>query len=414
MKVLIIDDSADYRALLRLYLNKHEQTLEIVEYDPLIEGRPALDFDWSTYNVLFLDYNLGPDMDGLDWLSTFRHRPGFPPAIFLTAEGDEYVAIQAIKNGAADYVNKVDLTPARAKELIDSALDYSSTSQTKIEQQFDQANSIIEKIKFEDNLSQTGKQIGYKFLKRLGNGAMSEVYLAQNETDQTNVAIKLLNLQEVTNNNLIQRFKMEAELIKDVDSQHVVKVFESGFTDDFAYMALEFFSRGDLKQRLEKGINPEMAASYAVSIANGLDRIHGVGVIHRDLKPANIMFRSDDSLALADFGISKKMNAFSELTRYGQIIGTPHYMSPEQGEGLELDHRSDIYSLGVIFYELLTGQKPFKAKTPASMIYQHVSADIPDLPKALGQYTPFIHKLMAKQADDRYQTAQEFILDIAE
>lgn len=414
MRVLIIDDSSDYRALLRLYLNKHEHELEIVEYDPMQEGRPALDFDWSAYEVLFLDYNLGPDMDGMEWLSSFRHRPGFPSTIFLTAEGDEYVAIQAIKNGAADYLNKVDLTPARAKELIDSALAYSKTSQTNIDQEFEQASSIIEKIKFEDSLSEAGKQIGYRFLKRLGNGAMSEVYLAQNEVDQTNVAIKLLNLQEVTNNNLIERFRLEAELIKDVDSQHVVKVYENGFTDDFGYMALEFFSRGDLKQRLEKGLKPELAASYAMSIASGLDRIHEVGVIHRDLKPANIMFRSDDSLALADFGISKKMNELSELTRFGQIIGTPHYMSPEQGEGLEVDHRSDLYSLGVIFYELLTGSKPFKAKTPASMIYQHVSADIPELPEDLEQYTPFIHKLMAKKPEDRYQTAQEFILEIAQ
>ena len=131
---------------------------------------------------------------------------------------------------------------------------------------------------------------------------------------------------------------------------------------------MEFFSRGDLKQRMERELSPEIAINYMTHIAYGLAAIHKIGIIHRDLKPANIMFRGDDSLALADFGISKRIDANEDLTTMGQILGTPHYMSPEQGEGRLVDIRSDIYSAGVLLFELLTGEKPFKGSTPASLI----------------------------------------------
>jgi serine/threonine protein kinase len=147
-------------------------------------------------------------------------------------------------------------------------------------------------------------------------------------------------------------------------------------------------------------------------ITYGLDAIHSIGVIHRDLKPANIMFRGDDSLALADFGISKKLGGVTELTTVGQVLGTPHYMSPEQGEGKPLDYRSDLYSAGVLLYELLAGVKPFTGHTAAALIYQHVHSEIPRLPAELDHYQDIIDRVLAKNPDDRYQTAKEFIRDL--
>jgi serine/threonine protein kinase len=132
-------------------------------------------------------------------------------------------------------------------------------------------------------------------------------------------------------------------------------------------------------------------------------------VIHRDLKPANVMFRGDDSLALADFGISKKLDSGSNLTTLGQIMGTPHYMSPEQGEGIADDIRTDLYSAGVMLYELLTKEKPFSAPSPAALIYKHIHEDIPRLPEQLSQFQGIIDKLLAKKVDDRYSSASELI-----
>jgi eukaryotic-like serine/threonine-protein kinase len=409
MKILIIDDSSDFRALLRLYLNKELQDVEIVEYDFDNLGKPADNFDWSEYDILFLDYKLGPKEDGLQWLKEFKNKPGFPPAIVLTAEGDEYIAVKSIKLGAADYINKVDIKPKRIAEMVDEALEFSIRSSTEQEKDINDATQIIKKVHKEDLVPDTGLDIGYKFVRMIGEGAMSKVYLAERVTDKMTVVLKVLDLTRVKEPKLIQRFIQEANLIAGLNSPFVVSIYEHGLTEEYGYIAMEFFSRGDLKQRAELGLNHEIAVIYATHIAYGLEQIHSINVVHRDLKPANLMFRGDDSLALADFGISKKIDEVNDITTLGQILGTPHYMSPEQGEGQSIDSRTDLYSLGVLFYELLTGDKPYTAATPAALIYQHVHAPIPRLPSALRQYQDTIDLLLAKKPGDRVQTARELI-----
>ena len=116
--------------------------------------------------------------------------------------------------------------------------------------------------------------------------------------------------------------------------------------------------------------------------------IHAQGIVHRDLKPGNIMFRADDGLALADFGISKRLDRTSDLTNHGSVLGTPNYLSPEQALGRDADQRADLYSAGVIFYEMLTGQKPFRAETASALVYQHVHADVPTLPDCVRGFQP--------------------------
>jgi eukaryotic-like serine/threonine-protein kinase len=411
MKILIIDDSSDFRALLRLYLNKELKDVEIIDYDFDKLGKPPENFDWSLYDILFLDYKLGPHEDGLEWLKEFRSKPGFPPTIVLTAEGDEYVAVKAIKLGAADYINKVDIKPKRIAEMVDEATEFSKRTETFKEKDIDDATRIIKKVHDKDSVPSTDLDIGYKFVRMIGEGAMSKVYLAERVGDKMTVVLKVLDLTRVKVHEpkLIKRFIQEANLIAELSSPFVVDIYEHGLTDEYGYIAMEFFSRGDLKQRAELGLNHEIAIIYATHIAYGLEQIHSINVVHRDLKPANLMFRGDDSLALADFGISKKLDEVNDITTMGQILGTPHYMSPEQGEGVDVDARTDLYSLGVVLYELLTGDKPYSAATPAALIYQHVHAPIPRLPRALKQYQDIIDSLLAKKADDRLQTAREVI-----
>ncbi len=251
--------------------------------------------------------------------------------------------------------------------------------------------------------------LGYKIVRKIGQGAMSKVYLAERDKDNQSLVLKVLDIKNSPGHATIERFVQEAELISALNSPFVVKIFEHGLTDDYGFIAMEFFSRGDLKQRLEMNIPPELAATYMIHIAYGLSAIHNAGVIHRDLKPANIMFRGDDSLALADFGISKKMDADLNLTTMGQIMGTPHYMSPEQGEGLSIDRRTDLYSAGVMLYELLIREKPFTAPTPAALIFKHINEEIPRLPEGLNRFQEVIDNLMAKDPADRYSSANELI-----
>ena len=410
MKILIIDDSPDFRALVRLYLSQQLDNPEIKEYEVEKLGRPPENFNWSENDVLLLDYKLGEQEDGLEWLKEYGKLPGFPPTIILTAEGDEYIAVKAVKLGAADYINKKDISPKRLAAMVEEAADASPQKEMEKKAVMQEAYQIVQRIhKDKENVPGGGLDIGYKFVRLIGQGAMSKVYLAERVADGLSLVLKVLDLSKVKEGSLIIRFIMEAELISTINSPFVVKIHEHNLMDDYAFIAMEFFSRGDLKQRMELKITAQIAFNYMTHIAYGLNAIHKAGIIHRDLKPANIMFRGDDSLALADFGISKKLDSDDGLTTVGQVLGTPHYMSPEQGEGKAVDTRSDLYSAGVLLYELLTGEKPFAAKTPVALIYQHIFADIPRLPQAISQYQPIIDRALAKQADDRYQTAMEFI-----
>ncbi|MFT5132084.1 MAG: serine/threonine protein kinase [Gammaproteobacteria bacterium] len=415
MNILIIDDSPDFRALLRLYLFKELASPNIEEYDLENMGKPADNFDWSRYDILFLDYQLDQEEDGLAWLKEFRKIRGFPPTVVLTAEGDEYIAVRAVKLGAADYINKKDISPKRLKEMVEDAIEFGEDKATLQIELINDATQIVRKIRKEkESLPEQNLDIGYKFVRLIGQGAMSHVYLAERVSDKQSLVLKVLDLTKVDDPTLIDRFLLEAELIAELSSPFVVQIYEHGLTDNYGYIAMEFFSRGDLKQRMELQFSAEVAFNYMTHICYGLSAIHRIGVIHRDLKPANIMFRGDDSLALADFGISKRMENSSGLTSIGQVLGTPHYMSPEQGEALPIDGRSDIYSAGILLYELLVGEKPFSAQTPAALIYQHVHGTIPALPTELSKYQFIIDKALAKNPADRFQTAMEFIYVLEE
>lgn len=181
MKILIIDDSNDFRALARLYLAKEMDDAEPVEYAVEELGKPADNYPWSDYDIVLLDYNLGGGEYGFDWLREFKKKPGFPPTIILTAEGDEYIAVKAIKLGAADYINKVDITPKRLAEVIREAIEFASESVVEQEEEFGNVTQIVEKIHKQEyeTLPDKDLAIGYKIVRKIGQGAMSKVYLAE-------------------------------------------------------------------------------------------------------------------------------------------------------------------------------------------------------------------------------------------
>jgi serine/threonine protein kinase len=168
---------------------------------------------------------------------------------------------------------------------------------------------------------------------------------------------------------------------------------------------MEYFARGDLRGQMRGPLAPATALEYALEIAEALDAIHRGGVLHRDLKPGNIMIRDDGSLALIDFGLAKHRALEMEITDKGLIFGTPHYMSPEQGHGQATDGRSDLYALGIVLYEMLTGLKPFDGDNPMAIIYRHAKSPVPQLPEALQSLQPVITRLLAKRPDDRHSNA---------
>ena len=417
VRVIIIDDSREYMALLRRTLASALPDIEVTEYDPEQQGKPGPDFEWSIYDVVLLDCQFGENDDGLAWLSEFRERPGYPPTIIMTAAGDEYVAARAIKLGAFDYLRKTDVADGKICDMVESAFAERKQERDQIRasvrEKLEQDASIFRAVKLPGDDTPDGKDIGYRFVRLIGQGASSRVYLAERMGDRMTLVLKVIDVMMIKDPQVIKRFTKEANMIAGIESPFVVRFLEHGFANDYGYIAMEFFTRGDLKQRIEHGVTIADALNYCIHICLGLQAIHEAGIVHRDLKPGNIMFRSDDSLALADFGISKRVDETTELTKLGSVLGTPNYISPEQATGGRVDHRTDIYSVGVMLFEMLCGMKPFRADTAAALVYQHVHADVPQLPITLEEYQPLIDRLLAKKPEDRYADARAVINALA-
>lgn len=414
-KIIIVDDSREYMALVRRLLARQWPDVEVTEYDPEQQGEPSPTFDWSLYDVLLLDYRLGEEAAGLTWLARYRRARGFPPTILMTAVGDDYVGARAIKAGAHDFVKKADLDEARLVALVRDALNEGEARRadgevTTPNLKLQKDAFIVREVRLaRDARTPDGRRIGYRFVRLIGQGATSRVYLAERAGDRQTLVLKIIDVAGIKEPQTLQRFVREAELVAAVNSPYVVKFLEHGFTEDYGFIAMEFFTRGDLKQRIEHGVSVGDAVNYLLHIAYGLQAIHAVGIVHRDLKPGNIMFRSDDSLALADFGISKRLGEISDLTRAGSVLGTPNYISPEQALGQQVDQRSDLYSAGVIFYEMLTGRKPYRAESAAALVYQHVHADLPQLPAPVRHFQPIVDILLAKDPAQRFASADDLI-----
>ena len=252
---------------------------------------------------------------------------------------------------------------------------------------------------------------GYRLVRRLGQGSLSRAFLAEYEPTGAVRVLKVLNIND-GGYDLLQRFVQEYDLISRIRHPHIATIYGHGQTDSHAFIVMEYFPGGDLRQRMRAAIEPRLALEYINQVAEALVAIHGSGVVHRDLKPDTLMLRDGDTLVMADFGIAKSMGATFNRTRHGEGLGTPFYLSPEQALGRDVDHRTDLYSLGVIFYELVIGQPPYLGEDAAQVVQKHIHAPVPRLPGPLASLQPLIDKLMAKLPGDRYASAKDALAGI--
>jgi serine/threonine protein kinase len=250
---------------------------------------------------------------------------------------------------------------------------------------------------------------GYIIKKKLGAGAMATVFLAKEEKLHRNVALKVMSKKLLSDPSFADRFLREARIVASISHRNIVTVFDVGSQNDYHYMAMELLPGGDLTAKLKNGIPLEEAISNVIDIAQGLQHAGSKKLIHRDIKPDNIMFAEDGRAVITDFGIARDASLESNMTIAGSVIGTPQYMSPEQAGGKELDHRTDLYSLGIILYQILTGSTPFKGDSAISTGVMHITQPVPPLPVKYGQFQGFIDVALAKNPDDRFQSGKEFI-----
>ncbi len=250
---------------------------------------------------------------------------------------------------------------------------------------------------------------GYDIERGLGEGAMATVYLATQRSLQRKVALKVMASALAADPSFCERFLREGRMLARLSQPNTVTIFDIGNAGPWYYMAMEYLANGTLKERVEEGLSPEQGLSILRQVASALGYAHSQGLVHRDVKPANILFRADGTAVLSDFGIAKSIEESTQFTQVGFAIGTPSYMSPEQARGLPIDGRTDLYALGVVLYEILTGKLPYVGTDSLSTALAHLTEPLPELPISHGRYQDILRKLLAKNPDERFPTAGAFI-----
>lgn len=252
---------------------------------------------------------------------------------------------------------------------------------------------------------------GYQLVRLLGRGGMAEVYLANQISLNREVAIKII--KDPKDPAFRERFQSEARTNASLNHPNIVTIHDFGSLDENNYIVMELLRGGELRQRLTTGMSLRQIVEAMRDVSAALAYAHSQGIVHRDVTSANVMFGADGRAVLTDFGIAKLFGANStKMTGTGLIIGTPDYMSPEQIRGEPLDGRADIYSLGIVFWEALTGTTPFHSDSTITTCMRHLNEALPPLPRLVGPVGDVVFRMLAKQPAERYQTADELVTDL--
>jgi tRNA A-37 threonylcarbamoyl transferase component Bud32/CheY-like chemotaxis protein len=403
VKALIVSDRAEYRQLLAHHVTLEWRDALPAEYEPATRGRLQPAFRGSVYDVVLLDHEVQGGR-GLEWLEDLTERAGFPPIVYFTTQGDE----RAKASGASHVLSRLEFDHAEFAAALRSALAQrrnvlADTSRAALEPP---PPDRFGSVRIRD----------YRCVRRLAVGGSSSVFLAESlRTGQQRVLKIFRQVPDVVEGSTtFDRFLREYDLVSRLEHPNIARIYDLGVADDHVYIAMEFFPGGDLRSRMREAMPSSEALAYLRQLAAALGALHAIGVLHRDVKPGNVLLRDDASVAFIDFGLARQLGLESDITGTGAIFGTPHYMSPEQGHGLPLDERSDLYSLGVVLHEMLTGQKPFVADSPLAVIYMHAHAPIPRLPPSAQHLQPLLDALLAKQAAGRPASGEEIVARIDE
>jgi serine/threonine protein kinase len=399
MRLLLVEEDPKVRSLLRHHLSCRWPEVQISAHPPLQRGPLPPEFLAQGYDAVLLSPPTEDD-DGIAALHDLHSRPGFAPVIFLMPREKGGLRERAMEAGAYGVVvrSRID-HEAFVKMLEGAARDHRrALADWRI------SPEAVESRRFGE-----ARIPEYRRARLLARGSVSQLYVAESEKAGTLVVLKVTpsRRDESGIDQVFARFLQEYEIAQRVRHPNIVRLYELGVADDHAYLAMEYFQRGDLRRRMKAGISPSEALGFASQIARALGALHAAGILHRDLKPGNVMLRMDGQVALIDFGLAKHEALDYDITDTGMIFGTPHYMSPEQGHGQDLDPRSDLYSLGVMLFEMLAGRKPYTADNPMAIIYMHRNVPTPRLPESLSDLQPLLDRLMSKDVHERYRNAAE-------
>jgi len=396
MRLLLIDEDRERCRHVRQRLAAWRPQAELVIHDPVRQGALPPEFLAQGFDAVLLAETWQGGR-GLAWARELAHRPGFAPLVLLARSADAGLARDAVALGAW-AVTRADLE----HEAFARVLAAAERRQAHARAVWRTSRTGREAQRFGDAFIR-----GYRCIRRLSSSGTTDLYVGESERVGALVVLKVARdaRDESAPLDPFRRFLQEYEIAQRIDSADVVRLYDFGVSDEHAWLVMEYFPAGDLRRRMRAGVTPREALRFATAIARALGTIHAAGVLHRDLKPGNVLLRGDGGIALADFGMSKDAALALDVTGSGTIFGTPHYMSPEQGHAEPIDARSDLYSLGIILFEMLTGQKPYRAENPMAIVYKHRKEPVPQLPEQFAAVQPVLERLLAKQPGERFESA---------
>ena len=339
---------------------------------------------------------------GLSYLmQMLRAQPNLH-SIVLAEHGSEMSAVRAMKCGAKDYLPLARISRDSLLKAVGEARDKRRA-----------ATLATEAMMTPGNEAPHIRVPGYSIVKEISTSNFSSVFLARSDRLRRNVVLKVmsrgLSPREMDD---AERFQREYEIISSIAHRAIAEIYDFGALPDHQYLAMEYIPCGDLRDRLRNPMSVDESLYYLRSIAEALRVIHVFGILHRDLKPANVMLREDNSPVLIDFGLARRSMEDASTTGAGQVLGSPYYISPEQSQGQRVDARTDLYSLGVMFYEMLTGQRPYSGRSAIAIMAQHAGSPVPILPPNVALQQALLDRLMAKRLEDRYATSDELLADL--
>jgi eukaryotic-like serine/threonine-protein kinase len=396
VRLLLIDEDAERCRHVRQRLASWRPQAELVIHQPVRQGALPQEFLAQGFDAVLLaeDWRGGR---GLLWARELAQRPGFAPLVLLAHGTDAAVARDAAALGAWS-LTRADLE----HEAFARVLAAAERRQAHARAVWRTSRAGREAQRFGDAFIR-----GYRCIRRLSPSGTTDLYVGESERVGALVVLKVARdaRDESVPLDPFRRFLQEYEIAQRIDSPQVVRLYDLGVSDEHAWLVMEYFPLGDLRRRMRAGVAPREALRFAAAIARALATVHAAGVLHRDLKPGNVLLRADGDIALTDFGLSKDAALALDVTDTGTIFGTPHYMSPEQGHAEPIDARSDLYSLGIMLFEMLTGAKPYRAENPMAIVYKHRKEPIPQLPEQLAAVQPVLERLLAKDPADRFENA---------
>ena len=404
-RISVIVGSIGYRRLLTALIRAALPLAKIEEVDPFSQTMQDAGISFGTTSDIIVLGGIGTEAEALSALRRLRARESCPPIILLASHELERLADRLLAAGAAavllkDALSQLVLTGAILRLTGGASADTATATVPRRHGQF-AFNVDGERVVLAID--------GVRPLATMSASTMAQVMSAETIDNRTRVVVKFFLSNPYHDAATVQKFCDRYAYFSSLNGRSVVRYLDAGIAGSWPYVVLEHLAAGDLRRRMANGLSTGAAVKIIHQIATALVDVHAGRFAHMDLKPENIFFRGDDSLVLIDFNISTRFGGVARSAASHDVMGSPFYMSPEQGRGLPIDSRSDLYSAGVIFYEMLTGERPFSGENSAQVIFRHLHEEVPLLPSRIRHLQPIVDLLLAKNPDERYAGATELI-----